>query len=123
MSSILSIVRSELLHLHQALIAAVRLEHERTHGRVANSGQLLELVANDEGFAWLRPFSRLIVRIDAQLEEPALAIDSVLEMLDELSELLATPRYLKALQNVPEVVLAHGRLHQALRGARLPLAA
>ena len=123
MSSILSTVRSELLSLHQALIAAVRIDFERTHGRVTGSGELLELVMNDAGFAWLRPFSQLIVRVDAQLEEPAIAIDSVLEILDELGDLISTPSYLKVLQNVPEVVLAHGRLHQALRGARRPLAA
>jgi hypothetical protein len=64
-------VRDRLLDLHKALLDAERARFEREHGRVGSSGQWLQLVLGHEQFAWLRPFSGLIVRIDEWLASDA----------------------------------------------------
>jgi hypothetical protein len=68
----LRVVRDRLLDLHKVLLDAERARYERQHGRVASSGQWLQLVLGHEQFGWLRPFSGLIVRIDEWLasDEP-----------------------------------------------------
>src|SRR5688500_17154335 len=55
--------RRALLELHRVLLEAVRVEHERENGRVGNA-EMLQLVAYDPRFAWLRPVSELIVALD-----------------------------------------------------------
>ncbi len=56
-------VRMGLLRLHKALIDAERAEVERRNGPMSN-GHFLQMLIQDEGFAWLRPFSELIVQMD-----------------------------------------------------------
>lgn len=56
-------VRLGLLRLHKALIDAERGEIERKNGPMS-SGHFLQLLIQDEAFAWLRPFSELIVQMD-----------------------------------------------------------
>jgi hypothetical protein len=56
-------VRLGLLRLHKALIDSERAEMERRDGAMSN-GQFLQVLINDEAFAWLRPYSELIVRMD-----------------------------------------------------------
>jgi hypothetical protein len=58
-----------LLRLHKTLLDAERTIYEREHGQVSSS-QLLQLVLNDEQFAWLRRISKLIVSIDEAMDEP-----------------------------------------------------
>src|SRR5215210_5475930 len=67
-------LRRALLRLHKALLDAERADYERVYGQVTG-GELLQLVINHEQFAWLRPLSELIVRIDEMLDavEPATA--------------------------------------------------
>jgi len=62
----LKAVRLALLRLHKALIDAERGEWERSRGP-ATSGELLKALMEDPFFAWLRPFSGLIVAIDEAL--------------------------------------------------------
>ena len=61
-------VRGGLLGLHKALILAEQVTYERINGRVASSGQLLQLVLNDPWFTWLHPISQLVVNIDDLLD-------------------------------------------------------
>jgi hypothetical protein len=58
-------LRHGLLRLHKALLDSEQVTYERINGRVASSGQLLQLVMTDPWFAWLRPLSHLVVRIRA----------------------------------------------------------
>jgi len=60
----LRLVRDRLLRLHKMLLDAERVTYERTYGRVGSSSEWLRLVLAHEHFAWLRPMSGLIVRID-----------------------------------------------------------
>ena len=65
---LLSDLRQALLRLHKTLLDWERGGYERIHGR-QSSHDLLEAVLNDPQFAWLRPMSQLIVRIDEILGE------------------------------------------------------
>src|SRR5215212_10364689 len=70
-------LRLGLLRLHKALLDAERADYERAHGQVT-AGGLLQLALNHEQFAWLRPVSELIVRVDEMLDavEPSTASDA-----------------------------------------------
>jgi hypothetical protein len=111
-----------LLKLHKALLETERIAYEQAHGRVS-SGDLLGLVINHPQFAWLRPFSGLIVQIDEWLDadEPLMADEA--ESLLTQARMLLTPaetgsayeqRYYAALQREPGVVLAHSEVRRIL---------
>lgn len=59
-------VRRGLLRLHKALIDAERSAFEAERGPLSNT-QLLQALLEEQHFAWLRPFSGLIVEIDEAL--------------------------------------------------------
>lgn len=108
-------LRLALLRLHKSLLDAERVSFERRHGRVEGSGEFLQLVTNHPWFAWLRALSELVVQFDELLElEEAGAADAG-SLLKRTRELLRPSdegdafarRYFEALQNNPEVVLAH----------------
>ena len=115
-------VRVRLLHLHQTLLDMVRKSFERTHGRV-NSGELLQLVLNHAQFAWLRIISALVVQIDEMLDadEPASSADMInlisaaRQLLTESEDREFQQKYQAALQQEPEVVMAHSALMKLLR--------
>jgi hypothetical protein len=119
-------VRRALLRLHKVLLEAERASYERGRGSVGGSGEFLQLVINDPWFAWLRPVSELIVRIDEMMDadEPATADDA--ESLLAQARLLLRPsetgaeferRYYAALQREPAAVLAHGEVTKILSAA------
>lgn len=112
----LSQLRKPLLHLHKTLLDLEREAYERTHGRVDNSYQVLQLVMHDPWFAWLHSLSELVVRIDEMLDakEPLLESEAV-AVIDQ-TRVLLTPsetgsgfqkKYFSSLQQSPDVVLAH----------------
>ncbi len=116
--------RRALLRLHQALLDSERLTYERSRGRVGGSGEFLQLVINDPWFAWLRPFSETIVRLDELLEPAQEATeDDALGALKQAAALVGPAggggefarRYQEALQRSPDVVLAHGGASKSLR--------
>jgi hypothetical protein len=121
-SALLHQVRGRLLHLHQTLLEMERKSFERTHGRV-NSGELLQLVLNHEQFAWLRIISTLVVQIDEMLdaEEPASAAEMI-SLISAARQLFTASgnrefrdKYQAALQQEPDVVMAHSALMKLLR--------
>lgn len=108
-------LRRVLLRLHKALLDAERETYERAHGQVTG-GELLQLAINHEQFAWLHPVSELIVRIDETLDadEPATADDAEALLAGARSLLKPSEagggfgrRYFEAIQQEPDVVLAH----------------
>ena len=60
-------VRLRLLDLHKALLEDSRTAYELDRGRIPTTATLLQLVINDPWFAWLRPLSETVVRIDVML--------------------------------------------------------
>ena len=60
--------RNILLKLHKSMLDLERDMHEGIHGKL-NATEFLNLLMEDEDFAWLRKFSMLIVEIDEMFED------------------------------------------------------
>jgi len=94
------------------------------HGRIPSNGAFLQLVLNDAWFAWLRPLSQQIAKLDELSESddpslregiPALLI-SVQALLSPMDEGEGFGRqYHDALQRSPDVVLEHAAVRALLR--------
>jgi hypothetical protein len=116
-------LRMALLALHKTLLDHERLRYERAHGRVESAGQMLNLVMNDPWFAWLRPMSALVVQADERLDsDEGVSAADVTAFSTQIRQLLQGTfagvdqvAYQRALQDAPEVVMAHGRLAAALK--------
>src|SRR5947207_2737566 len=115
-------VRLKMLHLHQTLLEMERKSFESAHGRV-NSGELLQVVINHGQFAWLRMVSALVVQIDEMLDadEPATHADATnlitgaRQLFTESENQEFQQKYQAALQQEPEVVMAHSALMRLIR--------
>ena len=117
-------LRRALLPLHKALLEWERSAYQRKHGRRVVKGELLRVIVSDPQFAWLRPVSELIVRIDQTLdtEAPDTVVD-VGAIVAQARRLVAPDetgspyeqRYLAALQEVPDVVIAHRAVTAVLK--------
>lgn len=113
-----------LLRLHKALLDDERVSYERVHGRIPSNGTFLQLVLGDAWFAWLRPLSQLMIRLDELMEEgQESARTEIIDLLTSARTLL-TPteegdgfgrQYHDALQRGPDVVLAHAAVTALLR--------
>ena len=112
---------ARLLRLHALLLERERRAYEAVHGGIT-SRELLQLLLGDEGFAWLRSLSRMIARIDEALDA-----DTALTPLDaqaffrEAHRLLRSggtdvfaTKYAEALQNSPDIVMAHANVVKTL---------
>ena len=111
-------IRKGLLRLHKALLDAERATHERRAGALSNA-QFLQALLHDPHFAWLRPFSGLVVEIDEALGtreplEEAQAqrfVQQALALVAIPAEGSATPsRYDELRQREPSVLFAHVEL-------------
>jgi len=120
----LSDLRETLLTLHKALLDSERTAYEIVHGDIASSGAFLQLLINDNWFAWLRPVTSLLVQIDEALaaKNPP-RTDRELDQLMEDTRALLSPsrradefwkRYAGALQRDPGVAILHERLEKQL---------
>lgn len=116
-------VRGGLLSLHKALILAEQVTYERINGRVASTGQLLQLVLDDPWFTWLHPISQLVVSIDDLLDnELELSSVEVEHFLMEARALIRPSEkgdgfersYYEALQREPDVIFAHVEVKKLL---------
>ena len=115
-------LRLGLLRLHKTLLEMERNDFERAHGGV-NSGELLQLVLNHEQFAWLRMVSALVVQIDETLDaDEAITDADVINLIAGVRQLFTasenkefSDKYRAALQQEPEVVMAHSALMKLLR--------
>jgi hypothetical protein len=116
-------LRNGLLTLHKTLLDSERARYERDVERISSSGQLLNLVLYDPWFAWLHELSELVVLIDETLDakEPPNGIDAE-RLITQARELVAPNEngagfrksYFDAMQNDPDVVLAHGQARKLL---------
>ena len=115
-------LRRGLLKVHKALLDDARIRYEREQGRIEGSGALLRLVLNDPWFAWLHPLSGLVVQIDELLaaDDPTAADGDML--LNQVRTLMRPDengegfqrRYHRAIQDVPDVLIAHVALGKFL---------
>jgi hypothetical protein len=117
-------LRKSLLHLHKILLDWERSAYERIHGRVSSS-ELLKAIVEDPQFAWLRPISSLIVRIDetvdAEPQEGGVDVEALVARAREVTaaDEAGAPnaqRYHTALQEHPDAVFAHRDVANVLKG-------
>jgi hypothetical protein len=117
-------LRVALLHLHKMLLDIERYSYEQTHGRVS-PGALLKLIIEHEQFAWLRPVSGIIVSIDELLDDEERNEKDARLLISQVRDLLVPSetgvtfarRYYNAIQNNPNVVLAHKEVSAILAGS------
>ena len=116
-------IRRGLLGVHKALLESERVTFERARGRVASSGEFLQLVMRDPWFAWLQPLSEMIVQIDETLDVEEAATEVAARHLLERARVMLRPseagnlfekKYYDALQRDPAVVLAHAGVSKLL---------
>ena len=67
---LLTELRQALVPLHRTLLEWERTAYERVHGRMG-AAEILKVIVTDPQFAWLRPVSELIARIDEVLQTDA----------------------------------------------------
>jgi hypothetical protein len=120
---LLADLRRALLRLHKVLLDWERSGYERIHGR-QSSHDLLRALLNDPQFAWLRPMSQLIVRIDEILSEKTPPMRNDVDAIVAQVRALTSPneggsiyerRYDMALQEHPDAVFAHRDLLARLK--------
>ncbi len=105
-------VRTALLELHRVLLQSQRIETERFAGRMSAS-EALQAAADDLRFSWLKTLSEPISALDEALaggegERAETALAAVRALIDPPDPDTAFgTRYLRALQESPDVVLAH----------------
>jgi hypothetical protein len=111
----LTSVRDALVRLHKTLLAFERIGYERSRGRIGSSQEFLQLVLQDEWFAWLRPVSELIVHIDETLGADEPLTDERSTAVVERTRTLLTDgqaafgrKYHDILQRDPAVLVEHG---------------
>ena len=115
-------LRDRLLVLHKTLLDSDRAAYERAYGPVGSSGEWLQLVLGHEHFAWLRPFSGLIVRIDEWLaadDRPADEPSALVKEVDRLTVISASTeeralRYRKAIDRSPDAAIAHASVRELI---------
>lgn len=121
-------VRTVLLRLHKTLLDFERAGYEREHGKIGNSYEFLNLVMQNPWFAWLRQLSELIVEMDELLAAKETPNDETGVALVRQASILLTPaesgsefqrKYFAAMQQSPEVVVAHAEFASVLGPARL----
>lgn len=110
--------RNLLLKLHKTMLDLEREMYEGLHGAL-NAGEFLNLLLEDEDFAWLRKFSMLIVEIDEMFDLKDEVSDEMIEAnlkkVKELVEMSDPDEYFRAkyqfaLQRDPEAAGLHSEL-------------
>ena len=120
----LTTLRSRLLVLHKALIDSERVEYEKSFGTLQSPQEFLKVLIQDPWFAWLQPFSRMVVNLDEMLEsEEPFRPEKVREVISQARTLLevreetddARRSYFEALQREPDVILAHAAVMKVIK--------
>jgi hypothetical protein len=109
-----------MIRLHKVLLDRQHEAYERDYGPVMPA-RLLQLVLTSEQFAWLRPLSDLMARIDEAVDDSETSRTTVEGLFREVHGLLRSnrqgafeTRYRDALQESPDVVIAHADVVRAL---------
>jgi hypothetical protein len=121
---ILDLLRDKLLILHKTLVDLERGSYERVHGGKVSPGQFLNLLLENEDYAWLRRISELIVWIDEVLDPKEPTAGEETNQIFEQAKKLLNPselgdqfvrKYQEALQRNPDVIMAHKEVRDVLR--------
>jgi hypothetical protein len=118
---------ARVVRLHKVLLDRERRVHEERHGPIPPA-ELFQLVLHDEQFAWLRSLSTLIARIDEMVDaEDPISQEHGAAVFGEAYRLLKSggssgfsDKYRDALQESPDVVIAHAEVSRVLRAPTSP---
>jgi hypothetical protein len=111
-----------LRELHALLLQRERRAYESLHGPVG-SHELLTLLLHDRAFAWLRSLSTMMAQIDAAVDDAeSITPEDTQRALRATYRLLKSgesgdfqDRYRDALQDSPDIVMAHASVSEVLR--------
>jgi hypothetical protein len=115
---------TRLLRLHGVLLDRERRAYEARHGSVPTY-ELFQLVLYDAQFSWLRSLSAMIANLDSivDADEP-ISPDNVRSVFREAFVLLKSgeggdfqEKYIVALQESPDVIMAHAAVSRVLSDA------
>jgi hypothetical protein len=122
-------IRTALLNLHKTLVDSERVRYEKVVGEIKSPGHFLQLLTQDPWFAWLHPLSLLIVSMDEAADGKEPLTPAAVDALVRQSSLLLVPEensdgfagnYFEALQNDPDVVLAHAEATKVIGRPKKP---
>lgn len=114
--------RNILLKLHKSILDLERTMYEGIHGQTTPA-QFINLLMEDEDFAWLRKFSTLIVEIDEMFASKegieTGMIEATLLKVSELAEMKESDEYFRAkyqfaIQRDPDTAGLHSQLKSLL---------
>ena len=121
-------LRETLLTLHKALLDSERTSYEIVHGTIASPSTFLQLLINDNWFAWLRPVTTLLVQIDEGLaaKSPPGTTRDFQQLIEDTRALLSPSReaedfwkrYAAVVQRDPAVAVLHEQMSKQLEYAR-----
>ena len=103
-----------LIPLHRHLINAAKSDYAFAYSKDVSATQLVDLLQNDPFFAWLKPFTGVIVDIDEMARadfDPA----DVKPILGRVEGILAGTQYIEMLQREVDVASAHAALRAVLQ--------
>ncbi len=112
-----------MLRLHVTLLDAEKAKYEKTNGKIANPYAYLQLVLDDEHFAWLRKISALISLIDeassvrraaSEIQAQALINETRVLLNFEDNDENFNENFQIALQNNSDAVLNHNNVRSFL---------
>ena len=109
-------IRFSLLDLHKLLLDHERALYEQSHEAIGSPGEYLNLVLENQQFAWLRELSGVIVEMDelisirtksgeAEAEATIEKARSLLRLEEHGTEYQT--RYYAAVQSSPDIVITH----------------
>lgn len=119
----LKALRDVFFNLHKILVESERKEYERVIGPIASPADFVRLLLTDSWFAWLRPYSQLLVVMDETLEKRKPVTGARLaDLANQCRALLvvdehdkgAAGHYYSAMHRDPDVILTHAEVMKAL---------
>lgn len=118
----LPVLRNQLLSLHKLLMNTERAEYEKEGNVIQSPMHFLQLLMENERFAWLRQLSQLVVVIDEAMEEkPPITTERMDALVNEVRHLLVgseepesfAARYAKARERETSVAAAHSEISKS----------
>ena len=113
----------ELREVHRGLMEVSRDAHEAENGPVCGRAELLDLLLQDERFAWLGPLSRLIVEVDELVARDPVATEAETAAMGARVQAFVSSsddpdafgsRYVDLLVSEPRVAMVHVGLRAVL---------
>jgi len=106
-------LRSALLALHKAVLAAERRQVERVHGRLGNA-EFLQIVSDPVRYGWLKPFTALLLAFDDEDYQGDLVADARALLKPPKEKTPFGRRYLSLMQREPGLVVEHQKVTRLL---------